>query len=200
MLNTRGEAARKLIHITASVTAAACVSLLPSPTGAIVLAVAAAIAVGVELARQFSGDFRSWFERRLGFLLRPEEHRRVTGAATMAVGYALTAAFFPAPIAVTGILVTGVADATAAVLGKRYGRVRYPGGKTLEGSIAFFLVAWLLIMGAAGVGTLPAAVAALAATVIEAPDLAVDDNLFLPLASAAAVLGVIWLFGVQGFS
>ncbi len=200
MLDARGEALRKLIHAASSLAAAACVWGLPRPIGAITLAVAAGVAVGVELTRQLHAPFNAWFERRLGVLLRPAEHRRITGAATLALGYALTAAFFPAVVAVTAILVTGIADALAAVVGKRFGRMRYPGGKSLEGSVVFFVVAWALVMGVAGVGPGTAAMAAFIATLLEAPTFPVDDNLFLPLVSAAGILGAIWLSAMGGFS
>lgn len=49
----------------------------------------------------------------------------------------------------TGVLVLGVGDALASVVGRRYGRVYWPGScKTVEGSLAFFasitFSAWLL--------------------------------------------------------
>lgn len=50
----------------------------------------------------------------------------------------------------TGVLVLGVGDALASVVGRRYGRIYWPGGssKTVEGSIAFvtsiMASAWLL--------------------------------------------------------
>lgn len=195
MLDTRAEAARKLIHISTSLGAAAIVWILPRPLGAIILAAAAGVAMIVEVARQLSPRFHARFQRWFGPLLRPGERHRLTGAATLAVGYAFAAAIFAAATAVAAILVTGIADAAAALIGKRFGRLRYPGGKSVLGSTAFFLVAWALIAFVSGVGVGAAALAAFFTTIVEAPALPVDDNLFLPAATGVAIIGAAHLLG-----
>ena len=198
MSGVGGEAARKSIHVLLSLGAAAIAWRLPALTAATVLAAAAALALTIEVLRLASPGFGALFHRRLAPMLRAGEARGVTGATTLAIGYTLAAAAFPGRAAVAGILFTGVGDAVAAVVGKRWGRHRYPGGKSLEGSAAFFAVAfgiaWAAMVaggpdGAAALG--PAAVAgraALAAGVVmavEALTLRVDDNLYLPLVGAA---------------
>jgi dolichol kinase len=183
----RGEVARKTIHLLLSLVAAATVWWLPPLPAATVLAAATFVALSVELLLRVSRPFATRFHRTLGSLLRPAEGRRLTGATTLSLGYTVAAVALPGLPALAGILFTGVADAGAAVVGRKWGRIRYPGGKSVLGSITFLTLAFGLAVALPGVGVGVAAVAAAGLTVIEAFTLPVDDNLYLPLAGAAVV-------------
>ena len=100
-----------------------------------------------------------------------------------------------------GVLVLGIGDAAASVVGSRVGRRRWPGGggKTVEGSaaaVASMLVAVVALRWAEGVPLAAgwAGWAALACCVALACALeaftAQMDNLFLPLYFHALLLGV----------
>lgn len=197
----REEAIRKALHVLLSLMAAAVVWWLPGTAAASVLAAATMLALSVEVGRRASGRFARAFQRRLGPLLRDRETGRLTGATTLAIGYTAAALLFPGTPALAGILVAGLADAVAAVVGKRFGRVRYPGGKSLEGSMAFLAIvmamAVLLLPGGH-----PLVIVGLAVllTGLEALTLPVDDNLYLPPATAAAVHLALLLPGVTFFS
>ncbi|MCJ1417216.1 hypothetical protein MMC32_003558 [Xylographa parallela] len=104
---------------------------------------------------------------------------------------------------VTGIVCVGMGDAVASLIGRRYGRRRWPwsGGKSLEGSIAFAVAvvlglgtarAWLLIGGWKGdsgdswllmLGK--AAIAAGVSSMTEAVLTGANDNTVVPL--------ILWL-------
>lgn len=196
----RAELLRKLVHASVSLVAAAVVWRLPPLEAAVVLAAATTIALSVELLRRLSGGFASQFQRWLGSLVRPHESLRLTGATTLSVGYTTAAVLLPGLPVLAGILLTGLADAVAAVVGKRFGSHRYPGGKSVEGSAAFLAAAWLILWALPGVGPLVALAMAALATALEAPTLPIDDNLYLPLATAASVAAVGWALGLQGFS
>lgn len=192
MRRRRGEAARKSIHVLLSLGVAALVWRLPPTAAAATLAGATAVALTVEAARRASRRFDHAFHARLGVMLRPAESRRITGATTLALGYTAAAVLLPGLPALAGILFAGVADAVAAVVGRRWGRHRYPGGKSVEGSLAFLAIAAMLA-GVLGAGPMAAATVAVVMTIIEAPTLRVDDNLYLPLAGAVvfrAIAGV----------
>ncbi len=196
----REEAIRKSIHIGASLAAAAAVAWLPHLHAAALLASGGLVALGVEVARLTWSPFARYFQRGLGPLLRDGEATRLTGATTLVLGYTLAAVLFPGTPALIGILVAGVADAAAAVVGKRYGRTRYRGGKSLEGSAAFLAVV-LPILLLVPVLSLPAAlILALVLTALEAPTLPLADNLYLPVAAAAAVVLTETLTGMTFFS
>ena len=187
-----GEAARKSVHVLLSLVAAAVVWWLPSTTAAVILAAAAAAALSVEALRLASDRFGGLFLARLAPMLRPREAARLTGATSLAIGYTAAAVLLPGTPALAGILYVGIGDALAAVIGRRWGRHRFPGGKSVEGSLVFLGVT-LGITLALGASLPAAAGVALILTVLEAPSLPVDDNLFLPLAGAVvfrAVAGV----------
>ena len=104
---------------------------------------------------------------------------------------------------ISGIVCVGMGDAAASLIGRRYGRRRWPwsGGKSLEGSLAFaiavvlgimFARAWLLIGGWAGdtgdgwvMTVTKAAVAALGASLTEAVLTGGNDNVIVPV--------ILWL-------
>lgn len=183
MTGRRGEAARKSIHVLLSLGVAALVWWLPATTAAVILAAATALALVIEAARRASGRFDRAFHARFGTMLRPAESRRLTGATTLALGYTLTVVLLPGLPALAGILFAGVADAVAAVVGRRWGRHRYAGGKSVEGSLAFLAVAAAIAAGL-GAGLVAAVGVAVVVTIIEALTLRIDDNLYLPLAGA----------------
>ena len=189
-----GSGARKLIHLGLSVGAAAVIWLLPPLAGTTVLAVAAAIALAVELARRVSPGIARRFRLAVGSMLKPGEERRLTGATTLAVGFTVVAVVLPGTPALAGILFAGAGDAAAAAAGQG-SRYRYPGGKSIAGSGAFVAVAWAigLFLGL----TIPVALmAAILAAAAEALTLGIDDNLYLPLAGGLAVHLASWLAGM----
>jgi dolichol kinase len=198
--SVRGEATRKSVHLLLSLVAAAVVWLLPPVEAATILSAATLLALAVEVARRISRPAKAFFDRRLGHLLRPGESGRLTGATTLALGYTTAVVAFPGVPALTGILVAGVADAVAAVVGKRFGRHRYPGGKSVEGSLGFLLVVLPLSLLLPGLPAVAAVLLAIGLTGLEALTLPVDDNLYLPLATAAAVQGAVLATGATFFS
>lgn len=200
MSRLRDEATRKGLHLLLSLVAAAVVWRLPHVLAAVVLASATFVALAVELGRSASPRFARAFRRSLGPLLRDHEDRRLTGATALSIGYTVVAVLLPGIPALAGILVAGVADSLAAVVGKRFGRARYPGGKSLEGSAAFLVVTFPLLAILLPVGPWVALGLALALTVLEAFSLPVDDNFYLPLATALVIHYTLALPTVAFFS
>jgi dolichol kinase len=196
----RATRARNLIHVGLSLLAAAAVWRLPHPVGAILLAGATLVALSVELARWRSAGFADRFRRAVGPMLRVGEARRLTGATTLAVGYTVAATAFPVWPALAGILVAGLADPAAALAGRQFGRRRWRSGKSFEGSMAFLVAAFLVVLAVPGVGAAYAAMVALLTAAAEAAPLPIDDNIYLPALTAAAVSAAPLLYGLGGFS
>lgn len=163
----------------------------------------AAVAVGGDMARARWPWARAWLHRWFGGLMRPEEMPPqggpvvVNGATAMVVATALCAALVAPPVAAAAVAMQQVGDAAAALVGRRWGRTRWPGSaKSVEGSAAFALVA-----GGAGLAVAqwpgvelpwPVVLAgALAATTAEVPRLRVNDNFVVPLAAAAAMAALL---------
>lgn len=197
----REEAVRKSIHVVLSLVVVVVVWRLPRLHAAMVLAAATLLALAVERARRADGPFDRLFHHHLGRLLRDREKDRLTGATTLAMGYTVTVLAFPTVPAITGILVAGVADAVAAVVGKRFGRLRYRGGKSVEGSVGFLiLVTATVAIAVPAFHPLIVLTLAFMLTGIEAFSFAVPDNLYLPVATAAVIQAAGFLTGVTFFS
>ncbi len=188
----RDELWRKGLHL--------CSSAIPlgylSVPGRVVIAVVAALlaaAIVMELLRHFHRPFRRWLHTRLGFLFRDFESRTLSGATFVLTGDLLAVLLFPRRIAIAAMLYLSICDAVASLVGRRFGRVRFA-GKSLEGSVAFFITATLI-----GRLLLPGELAAVlvgatVATLVEAlpariGPLRLDDNLLIPPVSGVA----LWL-------
>ncbi len=185
---SREEFYRKLIHLS-SLAVPALYVFVDREWIVALSALGLVIAIAVELLRLKSGNFRRQFERVFGSLLRLPEHAHLTGATYLVLGFLLTVLVFPRQEAIFGMCVTGLADAAAALVGRNLGRHPLLRGKTLEGSLAFWLISWLV---ASLLFPLPLWLTALVALVLTFGELFWQystDNLFLPLAGA----GLIWL-------
>ena len=96
----------------------------------------------------------------------------------------LTVLLFPKPIAIASILILILSDTFAALVGKGIGRVPIF-RKTLEGSLAFFLSALVIVFVYPGVDRFSGVIGALGATVIELLPVPLDDNLTIPFVAGA---------------
>lgn len=186
---------RKALHVVVSIPAAGVLWALPSAAAATVLAGATLVALCVELARRTARPAAFWFQRTFGDLLKGREADRLTGATTLAIGFTLAAVVTPGVPALAGVLMAGIGDPVAALVGGRWGRVRYAGGKSLVGSGAFGVVALGIGLGL-GLDPLGSVLAAGLVTLAEAPTLPFDDNVYLPAAGAASFVAASWLAGL----
>ncbi|MEJ2214973.1 MAG: hypothetical protein P8099_00020 [Gemmatimonadota bacterium] len=189
----RGELARKLIHVGASVIAVGIVWIAPPLTGRTMLACAVFLALAVEIARRLSTTVARRFLHSLGPLLRRHETHGLTGATMLALGFLFAALAFPPQFAGVGMLYAGVGDAAGALVGRRWGGLRFPWGKSVQGSVAFFLAAVAAGWIAPEVAFFPALVAALATTLFESLPTVIDDNLMLPIVGALATWAAVAL-------
>jgi dolichol kinase len=166
-----------------------------------VLALGASIAVGADVARAYSSWVNDWIRVIFGPLMRDEELRAVgtgvtfNGATCVLVGAALLTLIFPLRVAVPVLTMTMLADAAAALVGRRVGR--HPWGSlsaTVEGSAAFVATGLGVMALFPALAYGPAAVAVVVAAAIEALPLPVNDNIRVPLVAALVVAGGEALF------
>ncbi len=138
----------------------------------------------------------------LDAFFKPREKRSPTAATYLALASLVVLFLFGREIAALALLFTALGDPAAGIVGTRYGRLRTRvlgrrlGGKSVEGTLAFFAAATAVALGlwAAGVyGTLwPALAGAAVAALVEFLPIPVEDNVTVPLTSAA----VMWLLWV----
>lgn len=121
-------------------------------------------------------------------LASPREERRPASSTWYVLGVLLTLLLFPRASALAGITVLALADPAASVLGQKFGTRRLGKG-TVQGSSAFFLVAFLsLLPFAPWPAALGTAILVAAVEVIPWP---LDDNLVLPLATGAILTALL---------
>lgn len=185
--------ARKALHAALSLAAAGVVSVLAPMPAAIVLAAASLVALSVELARRVSAGAARAFDRLSG-MLKEGERGRLTGATLLSLGFTTAAVLLPGRPALAGILFAGLGDPAAALAGRRWGRLRYPGGKSVAGSGTFLLVVFATGL-ALGLPPRVVLTAGLLLTAVEAFSLPIDDNVYLPVLGAGAVAVAHWLTG-----
>jgi len=113
-------------------------------------------------------------EKRIDEITREHERYRVAAHIYFAAASFTVVYFFPREIAVGAISVATVGDALAAIIGKSLGRHRFFNGKSLEGSLAFFLSGLAILWPLVGLPL--AVVGALTGTLVEFYNLPPDDN------------------------
>jgi len=113
-------------------------------------------------------------ERQIDEITRVHERNRVAAHIYFAAASFIAVYFFPMEIAVGAITVATVGDALAAIIGKSFGRHRFANGKSIEGSLAYFFSALVILIPL--VGPQGAFFGALAGTLAEFYNLPPDDN------------------------
>ena len=171
------EAARKGIHLTSVLIPT--FLALDTPRRAVIvgLLVLLVIAIIVEVARRASPLVASRFERVFAPLLRSREHTQLTGA-TWLIGAMLAAvALLPRDAAIATTWAVAVGDASAAMIGMRFGHHRSTrSGKSLEGSAACLVAT---VIGAVLLARMPiieSLVIGVVATAAERAPWPADDN------------------------
>jgi dolichol kinase len=152
-----------------------------------------------DVARLLHPSVGRLYHRLFGFLLRTHERndrgRRLTGATYVLLSATLCIWLFPKVIVLTAFAILIISDTSAALIGRKFGR--HPlGGKTVEGSTAFFVTALLVVAVAPKIAYVPTeyligTIAALVGTFVEAFSMGIDDNLSVPL-SISAVMWILY--------
>lgn len=128
------------------------------------------------------------------FLIRRTEEGRYTGATYLSFAFFMVTWFFPREVAVTAMLFLSLGDTAAEMGGKYFGKNKIF-RRSVEGSIAFFLVALPLAWAILGDWRV-AGLSALAGTLVELFSFEVDDNLTVPIGSAVAMSAAFLLVQV----
>lgn len=200
--------ARNLLHAGgATLSIGIVLALFPRFPVAVLWVAAGVAAAGwtMETSRRyfrFMDRFTWWL---FGKCAHPHERHRVNSATWFSTSLLLLALIGSPLLATVALGVLGFADPSAAIIGRRWGRTKLLHGRSLEGSLAFvavgFIVALSLLVGffpALPLGSAAAVAlgASLAGAVAEAVSKRVDDNLMVPLAAAAGAAAIATLLGI----
>jgi dolichol kinase len=188
--------ARSLFHLGSAALALVLMRLLPGRRS--LVAVSAAFALSgwtMEIARRRSPAVNARLMALFAPVAHPHERHGVNSATYYVTALLVLALLAPLRAAELGVVVLGLADPAAGLVGRRFGRTRLRKNRSLEGTLGFVVVgavaaaAWL---AAAYTVPLPALVvlalvAGMAGALIELVSVRLDDNLTIPVGVAAAV-------------
>lgn len=152
----------------------------------------------VDIVRYINPQVGTLFYKIFGFLLRKhekdEKKKRLNGATNLLISAVICVLVFPKLIVVTAFSILIISDSTSALIGRKFGRHKFF-NKSLEGSLAFFLSAVVVILFTPKVEYifseyLIGFLAALVGTIIESISLEIDDNISVPVSIGLS----LWLF------
>lgn len=166
------------------------------PLALYLLAPAALLAVSADLLRAYSGPFNTLIRRIFGPLMRPQElpeagtEIKFNGATCVLVGAVLMVVLFPLRVAVPILAMAMLADAAAALVGRRIGRHHWGSlSATIEGTAAFIGTGLTIMAFFPAVAFGPAAAGVLVGALVEALPVPVNDNIRVPVMAALVVVG-----------
>ncbi len=166
----------------------------------------------VDVVSHRSGIVRELVLRYFGGMMRTHEKRvdkfMLNGASYVLLSACMCVLFFPKIIAITAFSILIVSDICAALFGRRYGRHRFL-DKSLEGTIAFAISAFVVVGVIAAISSAPLSfsVAGTTSAIIGAlienvsPRLRLDDNVSIPASIGISmwVLALTLLHDQQSF-
>lgn len=195
---------RNMFHVGSALTSLLVV--LFAPTQGFIIAAAAAFCVtawSLEIARRFRPDLNDRLMAMFGKVAHVHERYRVNSSTWYVTALLLLAVSTQRAVSALAVLVLGIGDPVAALIGRRFGRTTLRAGRSLEGSLGFFVsaaitslvVAHAMIPGGIGWHVAIATVAGLSGAIAEVFSTKLDDNLTIPLAVAASVTALLALVG-----
>jgi dolichol kinase len=173
---------RRVLHAASAVIGPLALRL-PGHGGTIALAALAGIALVLEVARHTVPSIQRAVGNLARTVFRPGEERGISGATALAFGYLATWGLFDARSAAAAIVVGGLADPAAALVGSRWGR---QGRKSMAGSAACAGTAAVTLL-ACGYSAAPALMGGVVAAVAERAPWRGADNVLVPLAVGGAL-------------
>lgn len=183
-LSLVSELKRKSIHLS-MIIIPAWIYFAPPSIANLGLIIATISTVVLDVMRLSDNRLRIFFMRFFRSLMRRHEEEHLLGSTYFMIAALISVLLFDKLIAISALSFLVLGDAIAAIIGKKYGRIRY-WEKSVEGSAACFIMC--CCVGAALLGTNPAAVrivlaGSIAATIAEALPAPMDDNMRVPILS-----------------
>ncbi len=134
------------------------------------------------------------FRKFVLFMERKKVRRPFFGALLFYLGCFVSFVLFPTPIAAASCSILAIGDSLSTVIGLKFGKIKIYNKRTLEGSLAFFVSAFLISLlfidyRIALIGALVGMVTELfgGSTKLKNKVWFIDDNLLIPVISGAAM-------------
>lgn len=184
---------RKLYHLFGGLGLLSLYFLLGRQNALLCYAVLFAVVLALDITRLKVPAFNQFVRTRFSSFIRENEADRLTGTAPYVLGVGLTLFFFRHHIASLAICFLAFGDVAATMAGERYGRTKISGSKSLEGTLAFVVMAVAvgmvikLLLGQYYIHFGVPLAGALVAAAVELLPWRVNDNLAIPLVSGGAM-------------
>lgn len=184
-----GKLPRSIFHMFGVAAAPAASLFVPSKVFLIAMGLATGLFMAFESARFADRKVNRWFFRYCLRLLRGNEVSRLTGTTYVMVATLICFVAFEHSTAVMAMAFLAVGDPLSGLVGP-WGRWWWK-GKTVEGHLAFLIpslaAGWALSRFLFDLSPVISVAGAVIATVVHALPLPVNDNLSIPVGSAAAM-------------
>ncbi|MCB0833787.1 MAG: hypothetical protein KDC45_10015 [Bacteroidetes bacterium] len=184
------ELLRKLIHM-ASLGIPIGYKLTDQGTALVVVGGLLVFAILLEYGRMASSTVNYWFIRFVGKMLREEETGSYSGATYLLLASFLSILVFHQDIAVLCLLFLIVGDSTAALVGRRFGKM-HVFGKTVEGTLAFITVALVIALFFPAIPAIIRLGGVIVAALAELMPSRVNDNLRIPVV-AGSIMEILYV-------
>jgi len=188
-IHYRDELVRKLIHLF-SLSIPIIYYFIPRSDGILILSILTFLALILDLTRYFSDSVGKIFYKVFGFLLRKHEvdsrKKNLNGATYVLISALICVILFPKVIFITAFTILIISDTMAALIGRKFGKHRLL-SKSLEGTLAFFISAIIVVFLTPKVSNLPmeyviGIIAAAVGAIVENISFGfADDNLAIPV-------------------
>ena len=177
---------RRVMHAGNGIVVALALTFLPiSRPMAVALLGSALVAQGaLDLVRLRIPAVNALFFTLFRHLASPREATGPASSTWYTLGLLAAVALFPRDAAVSGILVLALADPAASYVGRRWGRHPFLGA-SVEGTSVFAAVAFAIL--AVRHDPVTALVGAVAIALVERLSWPLDDNVTVPVATAALI-------------
>jgi dolichol kinase len=165
-------------------------AILPQGVITWIVVASAAVWVGLDSLRLRNASLNERFTRVLRPLLKKKEAHSLTGSSYLLGGSTLAILLYPPAVMMTALFFIALGDPAAAIVGKRFGRTRLSGGRSLEGSFAMFATCLFIARWLGGFTWSVSVAGAVVAAVTELYSGKIDDNITVPLLSGAALVAL----------
>jgi dolichol kinase len=138
--------ARYAFHILSGLFTLFCIEMVPSPIYLIFLAMTFCLSFwGMEIIRVKSGKIKEILRNFFHPVAHPHEDYKINSSSWYTTALVMLSLTQSITLSAIGVTVLAFSDPAAAAIGRKFGRIKLPGGRSLEGSLGFFLVGTLSV-------------------------------------------------------
>ena len=184
ILSFKQELLRKGIHACNSIIAFS-LFFLDQNDVLLIVAIGTILIVVFDFLRIYTKQVQRIYNFLFKEVTRDFESHRLTGASYVMIGALIVLSIFESRICIPALLIMSFSDSAAAIIGKKYGKTKIF-NKTLEGSLAFLLTSFVIVIFfIPDIDFTFSIIAIIASTIVElVPKSNLDDNLLIPIVSA----------------